>query len=179
MWPSKLWSKVNLTAITLVCALAAPSFSDRSMAQAASVQCSLEHLLVQVSDDRILSFKVELADTAALRERGLMFRENLPTGEGMLFVYPSPRPVSFWMRNTLIPLDMVFIDSVGVIRHIHPNAKPLDEAPIPGAAPWDSDPNRLLVLEIAGGETARFGMKVGQFVAHPTLNQEIAALRCD
>ncbi len=53
-----------------------------------------------------------------------MFRRNLPAGQGMLFVYPEPQPVSFWMRNTLIPLDLIFFDETGVIRHIHRNARP-------------------------------------------------------
>lgn len=96
----------------------------------------------------------------------------------MLFVYPEPQPVSFWMRNTLIPLDLIFFDETGVIRHIHRNARPLDETPIPGAAIGDPRPDRLMVLEIAGGEAARLGLAAGQQLAHPALDRAGAAWPC-
>ena len=63
----------------------------------------------------------------------------------MLFVYETPRPASFWMKDTLIPLDMLFFDAAGRLRHVHPQATPLDLTPIPGAAPGDPDPDRLIV----------------------------------
>ncbi|WP_411839383.1 DUF192 domain-containing protein [Paracoccus sp. ME4] len=143
-----------------------------------TAECRDDRTLIRLSDDRALSFATELADTEALRARGLMFRRDLPAGTGMLFVYPRPQPVSFWMRNTLIPLDMVFADARGVIRHIHANARPLDETPVPGAAVGDPDRDRLLVLEIAGGEAARLGLRAGQVLAHPDVPQETAAWPC-
>jgi hypothetical protein len=69
---------------------------------------------------------VEVADTLEKQERGLMFRQSMPENEGMLFVYREPRELSFWMRNTLIPLDIAFVDADGVILNIH-QAVPLDE----------------------------------------------------
>lgn len=123
-------------------------------------------------------FNIELADNPQSRAQGLMFVENLPQEQGMLFIYDDPAPVSFWMRNTLIALDMIFLDARGVIRHIHPMAQPLDETPIPGAAPSDPDPDRLMVLEIAGGEAARLGLRVGMAMAHPAVPQEHAASPC-
>ena len=77
-------------------------------------------------------FTVELADTGAERAQGLMFRESLPSSAGMLFVYESPQRASFWMKNTLIPLDMIFADSTGRITRVHSNAIPQDLTPIDG-----------------------------------------------
>ncbi len=106
-------------------------------------------------------FSVEIADTAALQAQGLMHRTQMPTSVGMYFVYAQPRQASFWMRNTLIPLDMLFIDATGVVRHIHHNAVPLDETPIEGGD------DVLTVLEINGGLADRMGITVGSFVRHP------------
>jgi uncharacterized membrane protein (UPF0127 family) len=79
-------------------------------------------------------FTVELADTPEERAQGLMHRESLPQGAGMLFIYDAPQRVSFWMRNTLIPLDMIFIGPDGVVRRVHDNAQPGD-ADL--GRPWD------------------------------------------
>ena len=127
---------------------------------------------------RAVGVAVEIADDPSKRARGLMYRRDLPPGQGMLFVYEHPQPVSFWMRNTLIPLDMIFIDARGEVRHVHPMARPLDETPIPGAAADDPSPERLLVLEIAGGEAARLGLQVGMAMSHPRLDQTQAAAPC-
>lgn len=139
--------------------------------------CAPDRVIVS-QDDRAISFQVEVADDAASRARGLMYRKSLEAGHGMLFIYPEPAPMSFWMRNTYIPLDIVFIDDHGVIRHIHPKARPLDETPIPGAAIGDPDPLRLMALEIGGGEAARLGLKVGQPIAHPRLDQDEVVFPC-
>lgn len=147
-------------------------------AQAEAVACAPDRVAIRVGPDRALTFRIELADTAESRARGLMYRRSVPQGTGMLFVYPTPQPVSFWMRNTLIPLDLVFADRTGMIRHIHHDARPLDETPIPGAAIGDPNPDRLVVLEIAGGEAARLGLHAGQPLAHPVLDPRTAAWPC-
>ena len=121
---------------------------------------------------------VEIADDEAERAQGLMFRRELAENRGMLFIYDQPRAVSFWMRNTLIPLDLVFLDDTGTVRHIHRNARPLDETPIPGAAVGDPRPERLMIVELAAGEADRLGLAVGQAMAHPRLPQDRAALPC-
>ncbi|MGC1505628.1 MAG: DUF192 domain-containing protein [Sulfitobacter sp.] len=106
-------------------------------------------------------FTVEVADDPAEQAQGLMHRISMPMGSGMYFINERPRSTSFWMRNTLIPLDMLFIDAQGVVKHIHHNAVPLDETPIPGGK------DILTVLEINGGLAARLGIEVGSFVRHP------------
>jgi uncharacterized membrane protein (UPF0127 family) len=105
-------------------------------------------------------FTVEVADSPAERSRGLMFVEHMATTQGMLFVYGRPQSVSFWMRNTLIPLDMVFVDDTGVIRNIHSMAQPLDETSIFGGTEIQ------FVLEINGGLADRLGMDVGDQMQH-------------
>ncbi|WP_371743886.1 DUF192 domain-containing protein [Mangrovicoccus sp. HB161399] len=107
------------------------------------------------------SFSVEMAVTPQERNLGLMNRESLPATAGMLFVFNPPRSVSFWMRNTLIPLDMIFLDRQGVVQGIHENAVPLDETPIPGG-------DRIFaVLEINGGLSEELGIAPGSQMRHP------------
>lgn len=109
------------------------------------------------------AFTVEVARTPDERNRGLMHREEMPRSAGMLFVFERPKPVSFWMRNTLIPLDMVFLDEFGVVQRIHENAIPLDETPIPGGE------NIQYVLEINGGLASQLGLTPGTELRHPAL----------
>ncbi len=106
-------------------------------------------------------FSVEIADEAKERARGLMYRKALPASAGMLFVYEQPQSLNFWMRNTLIPLDILFIDSHGVVQSIRHNAIPHDETPIPGGE------NLLAALEINGGFAKRMGITVGTQLRHP------------
>lgn len=174
MWPNKRLAA--LAAIWL--AFATPVLAQQALPVTERAECRADAALIRINDSRALSFSVELADTAQSRAQGLMFRRDLPQGEGMLFIYPHVQPVSFWMRNTLIPLDMIFLDASGVIRHVHANARPLDETPVPGALAGDPDPGRFLVLEIAGGEAARLGLERGQALAHPALDPQTAAWPC-
>ena len=92
----------------------------------------------------VTRFSVEVADDATERAQGLMYREHMAAAAGMLFVYEQPQPASFWMRNTLIPLDMIFMDQTGTVRHVHANARPKDDTPI------DGGDSVLAVLEING-----------------------------
>ena len=77
-------------------------------------------------------FRVEVADDAAERAQGLMFRESMSSSAGMLFIYETPQHARFWMQNTLIPLDMIFADAAGRVTHVHANAVPKDETVIDG-----------------------------------------------
>ncbi len=118
-------------------------------------------------------FTVELADTPDSRAQGLMFRESLPRFAGMLFIYDAPTAPSFWMRNTLIPLDMLFVTPRGRVARIHHEATPGDETPIPGGD------NILMVLEINGGLARALGVTEGSELRHPRLDQDRALWPCD
>ncbi|MGA0613706.1 DUF192 domain-containing protein [Paracoccus sp. KR1-242] len=145
---------------------------------AASLDCA-EDKAVFLGGDSPVQVSVEIADDPDERAQGLMFRKSLPQGHGMLFVYEHPQPVNFWMRNTLIPLDMIFIDQRGEVRHVHPMARPLDETSISGAAIGDPAPDRLMVLEVAGGEAARLGLRPGMVLAHPRVPSADAIAHCN
>lgn len=147
------------------------------VAQAAA-SCTSDIAVLNTPQGRQLAVTVEVVDDPAERAQGLMWRKDLPENHGMLFVYETPQPVSFWMKNTLIPLDILFFDERGVLRHVHPQARPHDLTSIPGAAPGDPDPKRLFVLEIGGGEAARAGLTPGAVLSHPAVPQRTAAVPC-
>lgn len=119
-------------------------------------------------------FRVTVADTPISRAQGLMHVEEMPRLTGMLFVYERPQAVSFWMENTLIPLDMIFVGPEGIVRNVHENAIPLDRTGIPGG----SDDIQY-VLEINGGVSADFGIGEGTELRHPALDQSLAAWPCE
>jgi uncharacterized protein len=104
-------------------------------------------------------FTVEVARTQDEQARGLMFRRSLAPDRGMIFPYNPPRQVAFWMKNTLIPLDMVFIRPDGTIGRIASNAVPMSLEPVPSIDPVSA------VLEIAGGRAAELGFKEGDKVS--------------
>ena len=106
-------------------------------------------------------FQIEIVDNDASRERGLMDRRYMAADHGMLFEFDREAPVSFWMKNTYIPLDMIFIAPSGVVTHIVANAEPLSERVIPSGGPC------IAVLEVNGGTAASIGLKVGDKVHHP------------
>ncbi|MEL6639883.1 MAG: DUF192 domain-containing protein [Pseudomonadota bacterium] len=114
------------------------------------------------------NFNVDVADDPEERAQGLMFVESMPTLGGMLFVYEQPQRASFWMRNTLISLDMLFADDRGVITRIHENAIPGDETTIDGGN------NVSAVLEINGGLAARLGIAEGDTLQHPSFGADAA-----
>jgi len=107
---------------------------------------------------------LEVAATPAERERGLMYRSSLAEGRGMLFVFDQDGNHTFWMRNTLIPLDMLFIARDGMVVGIHANATPLSTANISVGKP------SRYVLEVPGGWTARHGIAAGAQVEFRGLN---------
>jgi uncharacterized membrane protein (UPF0127 family) len=101
------------------------------------------------------NFNIEVMDTDAAREKGLMFRQSLAPDAGMLFDFLTEQPVEFWMVNTFIPLDMVFIAGNGIVKTVHANARPQDATPIPSGGPVQ------FVLEIPGGRAAEIGLAPG------------------
>lgn len=106
-------------------------------------------------------FEVEIADDPAERSQGLMFREQLPPNAGMLFLYPDERPRTFWMKNTPLPLDIIFIAADGRVVSIAAEAKPFDETPLGSQAPAQA------ALEIQGGLAAQLGIGPGARVTWP------------
>ncbi len=108
-------------------------------------------------------FDVWLADSPRRQAQGLMFVRSLPPARGMLFVHPESRVLSMWMKNTYIPLDMVFIDEHGLVVKIVANTTPHSLNTISSEKP------AIAVLEIAGGEAKRLGLHAGQRVSHPAL----------
>jgi hypothetical protein len=124
------------------------------------------------SGGAVFRFAVEVADTDATRARGLMFVESMPRFSGMLFVYPEPLAATFWMENTLIPLDMLFFDPSGRLTRIHENAVPLSREVIFGGE------NVLYVLEINGGLARTLGIAEGAELRHPAIDPATAAWPC-
>ncbi|MEL7212228.1 MAG: DUF192 domain-containing protein [Pseudomonadota bacterium] len=118
-------------------------------------------------------FTIEVADDPEERGQGLMFVEEMPMMAGMLFVYERPQTASFWMRNTLIPLDMIFADITGTVQHVHVNAVPHDETPVLGGD------DIYAVLEVNGGMADRLGIAPGTVMRHPSFTSDEAAWPCD
>ena len=120
-----------------------------------------EDVIIRTSDGSEHTFVSEMALTPEQQTVGMMFRTELGEFEGMLFVYEAPRRASFWMRNTLIPLDMIFVRPNGRIANIIENAEP------------ETDTSRRsrgrvkAVLEIPGGRAAELGIKAGDLLIHP------------
>ncbi len=102
--------------------------------------------------------RVEVVETLEQQERGLMFRQSLPENEGMLFVYKEPQEMSFWMRNTFIPLDIAFVGADGLILNIH-QARPLDESVL-----YRSAGSAKYVIETNQGWFSRRGIRPGDKV---------------
>jgi uncharacterized protein len=107
--------------------------------------------------------QVELATTTEARAAGLMFRRSLEPHDGMLFVFPETRPVKMWMRNTFLPLDMLFLSESGEILSVHPACEPLSERRIGPELPVRA------VLELPAGQAAKLSLVPGSRLQHPHL----------
>ena len=160
------WRPLNLkTARWALGIILAGALAAACLAQSAPIE-SLTHfprttldIVAQGHRDR---FRVWIANTTLRQEQGLMFVRNLPPTEGMLFPQPEPQVAHFWMKNTFIPLDMVFVGENGRIAKIIAKAKPFSLAVL------SSDVPVIAVLEIRGGEAQRLGIKVGDEVSWKT-----------
>ncbi len=107
--------------------------------------------------------RVQVADTDARRQTGLMYRTAMPEREGMLFVFQEMRPVAFWMKNTVLSLDIIFIDDTGRVMNIARGTTPFSLEPIPADGPTRA------VLELNAGASARLGIDVGDRVLYQPL----------
>lgn len=155
------WPRAGLLiAAALLAGGCQPSTAVATNTQAASPAAALVPLSIR-SGDRAHVFKVEVARTEEEQAQGLMYRTTLAPDAGMLFPFDPPRDASFWMKNTYIPLDMLFIRPDGTIARIAANTEPLSLAPV------DSGETVLAVLEIAGGRAAEAGIREGDKVSWP------------
>ena len=139
---------------------AALAFVILAAAGAPAIGAGLDTLEIATSTGQH-AFQVEIAANDASRERGLMDRRYMAPDHGMLFEFDRDEPVAFWMKNTYIPLDMIFIAPSGVVTRIVANAEPLSERVIPSGGPC------VAVLELNGGTAAAIELKVGDKVRHP------------
>ncbi len=126
---------------------------------------ALETLSISTQGGQKQTFKVEVARNDADRAQGLMFRRSMPADQGMLFDFVRVEPVSMWMQNTYLPLDMLFIRADGTIARIAANTEPLSTRTIPSGEPV------LAVLELNAGTAAKLGIKPGDRVEHPVFKR--------
>jgi uncharacterized membrane protein (UPF0127 family) len=122
-------------------------------------------ILEIASKTGVHSFSVEVVDNDADRAKGLMFRRSLPEGTGMLFDFKTEQDVAFWMQNTYIPLDMIFIRGDGRILRIAENTEPMSTKQVPSGG------KVLAVLEVIAGTARKLGIATGDRVAHPIFSR--------
>jgi hypothetical protein len=165
-----LFHKIRYLVLLAACtASALAGFLPHAVLRPSSAQAQAPSLVtfpssplgIQTRDGKRHGFKVEVASSPDERAQGLMFRRTLAPDAGMLFDFGRTEPVAMWMKNTLIPLDMLFIASDGAVVNIAQRTVPGSLTPIPSAKPV------RFVLELAGGTTARLGIKPGDKVLHP------------
>ena len=145
----------------LACSPQAPAqnASTETAAQDPRAQTGLREVPLTIrSKNKVHHFTVEVAATADQQERGLMFRSSLADNHGMIFPYEPAQEVAFWMKNTLIPLDIIFIRSDGTIARIT-KAEAMDLTPLPSGEPIKG------VLEVRAGRAAVLGIKEGDIVS--------------
>lgn len=128
----------------------------------AQPQAALDKLEIVTAGGRHV-FRAEVADTDEKRAEGLMFRTKLDQDYGMLFDFKREQPVFFWMKNTYVSLDMIFVRANGTIAHIAENTTPLSEATVPSQNPV------RFVFEVVAGTAKRLGIKPGDRVVHPLI----------
>jgi len=113
-------------------------------------------LTFQTADSEFISkIDIEIAEDDDSRTQGLMYRDNMKESQGMFFIFPYEFPQSFWMRNTVMPLDIMFVNKANEIVKIHKNAKPYDESSYPSVRP------AIYVVEVRAGYSEKFGVKEG------------------
>jgi hypothetical protein len=123
-------------------------------------------LSIRTQTNNVVNFKIWTADTPKRDQQGLMFVKSMAEHQGMLFLFPQVRPqVAMWMKNTYIPLDMLFMDRFGRVDYIKANAKPFSEDIIASPGP------EYAVLELNGGAASRLGISVGDTVVHTAFHK--------
>ena len=148
-----------LANLTATAALAAPT-------------CDPQAVYLRNPSGQIVRFSVEVADDQGERAIGLMNRSSLARSKGMLFIYDAPKHVAFWMKNTLIPLDMLFANAAGQVTQVRAMAEPMDTTPIDGGE------DVQFVLELNGGMAAQLGLVAGSVLLHPAVDPSQAIWPC-
>ncbi len=128
-----------------------------------------QDIVEAMAGDRRIAFRVEIADTPDEQARGLMFRRDLEADAGMLFLFDRAEARAFWMRNTPLPLDMLFVGADGRVCGIAAQAEPFTDEPRRSGCP------AIAVLEINGGLAERLGIGIGTALRHPAFGREAAA----
>ncbi len=129
-----------------------------SASQLVPAQAAGTQTIEIVTNSGVHAFSVEMATNDAERSRGLMYRKSLPEAHGMLFDFGTEQPVSFWMHNTYIPLDMIFIRADGRILRVAENATPMSDSLIPSGGPVRG------VLEVIAGTARKLHIAAGDRV---------------
>ncbi|WP_353641436.1 DUF192 domain-containing protein [Mesorhizobium sp. WSM2239] len=157
--------KRSLAAALVICLSLQPLVAAQEQAMELPVH---PEPLVAETDEGERSFTIEIADDPGERSRGLMFRQDMDDDHGMLFVFEQSQPVGFWMKNTPLPLDLVFIGEDGKVRAIE-RGEPFSEAPIAPGEPVQ------FVLELNAGAAAEAGIENGDLIRHPAISQAAGA----
>jgi len=123
-------------------------------------------LAIRTSSGKVVNFKIWEADTPKREQQGMMFIREMDEHTGMLFMFPENKPVTMWMKNTYVSLDLVFLNAQGKIDYIAANATPRSEAIIGPPTP------EFAVLELKGGACERFDIKVGDKVLHKNFKKQ-------
>ena len=159
-------NRTSPRAVRLAAALAAPVLA--ALAAVVAPGAHAEPVCIEVRGDAVHRYEVELAATPSARARGLMFRTELAPRAGMLFDFGRDEVASMWMKNTFIPLDMIFVDRDGVVRRIARNVRPRSLDSVSSRVPVRA------VLELNAGEGVRMGLAPGDRLRHP-----VFGTRCD
>jgi uncharacterized protein len=150
----------GLAGLFRLCLIAFAAFALLTRASANAGEGQFEPLSI-ITGTGTHNYSVEVMRTQPELEKGLMYRTSMPADRGMLFIFKVEQSVMMWMKNTYIPLDMLFMDKTGRVVGIVANAKPMSEQILTAAVPT------FAVLELNGGEAAKIGLKVGDKVDHP------------
>ncbi|MBX5132487.1 DUF192 domain-containing protein [Rhizobium lentis] len=151
-----LFRAIRSAVMALFFLVALPALAEEEM------RFEKEPLLIQTAAGKMLHFTVEVAATGDQRARGLMFRKSMADDAGMIFDFGQTRRVAMWMENTILPLDMLFADDTGTIRHIKENAKPYSREIIDSMSPVK------YVVELNAGTVGKFGIKPGDRIVSAT-----------
>jgi uncharacterized membrane protein (UPF0127 family) len=159
IWKGKSFAAPALLAISLL--LAAATVARAQGAAPEPLSAFPQSLLaIRTSSGKVVNFKIWLADTKRREQQGMMFIREMDEHTGMLFMFPENKPVSMWMHNTYISLDILFLDAHGKINYIAAQATPQSDTIIGPPTP------EFAVLELKGGACEHFGIKVGDTVSH-------------